>query len=78
MHQDAALSQPNRATQSSADTPASAGVDLHLDWIGALVALAGALMALWPSAEARRRAQAAYAARLGKELGAAAGAGSRR
>jgi cytochrome c-type biogenesis protein CcmF len=47
-------------------------------WIGALVSLAGALLALWPSAEARRRAQAAYAARLGKELGATAGAGSRR
>jgi cytochrome c-type biogenesis protein CcmF len=45
-------------------------------WIGALVALAGAMLALWPSAEARGRVQAAYAARLGKELGTA-GAKSR-
>jgi cytochrome c-type biogenesis protein CcmF len=40
-------------------------------WIGALVALGGAMLALWPSAEARRRVQAAYKARLGKELGTA-------
>ncbi len=37
-------------------------------WIGALIALAGAALALWPSAEARRRVEAAYAARLGREL----------
>ena len=40
-------------------------------WIGALVALGGAMLALWPSAEARRRVQAAYAARIGRELGTA-------
>jgi cytochrome c-type biogenesis protein CcmF len=38
-------------------------------WIGGLIALGGALFALWPSAEARRRVDAAYAARLGRELG---------
>ncbi len=38
-------------------------------WIGGLIALSGALFALWPSAEARRRVEAAYAARLGRELG---------
>jgi cytochrome c-type biogenesis protein CcmF len=37
-------------------------------WIGALIALAGAMIAIWPSAEARRRADAAYAARQGREL----------
>jgi cytochrome c-type biogenesis protein CcmF len=37
-------------------------------WIGALVALGGAMLALWPSAEARRRVRAAYAARVGEEL----------
>jgi cytochrome c biogenesis factor len=42
-------------------------------WIGALVALGGVAFALWPAAEARRRVQAAYAARLGKELGTAGG-----
>jgi cytochrome c-type biogenesis protein CcmF len=42
-------------------------------WIGALVALGGVAFALWPSAEARRRVQAAYAARLGKELGSVGG-----
>lgn len=41
-------------------------------WVGALIALAGAALALWPTAEARRRVQAAYAARLGRELGAGA------
>ena len=41
-------------------------------WIGALVSLAGALLALWPSAEARRRARAAYAARVGREVRARA------
>jgi hypothetical protein len=33
-----------------------------------VVALAGAMIAGWPSAEARRRVRAAYAARLGREL----------
>jgi cytochrome c-type biogenesis protein CcmF len=37
-------------------------------WIGALIALGGALFAIWPAAEARRSADAAYAARLGREL----------
>jgi cytochrome c-type biogenesis protein CcmF len=38
-------------------------------WIGALIALSGALVGLWPSAEARRRkVTSAYAARLGREL----------
>ncbi len=36
-------------------------------WIGALVALSGAVVAIWPSSEARRRAEAAYAARVGRE-----------
>ncbi|MGH2956579.1 MAG: heme lyase CcmF/NrfE family subunit [Solirubrobacterales bacterium] len=40
-------------------------------WIGALVALAGAVFAGWPAAEARRRAETAYARRLGRELGTA-------
>jgi hypothetical protein len=38
-------------------------------WIGALIGLGGALLALWPSVEARRRrVRGAYAARLGQEL----------
>ena len=37
-------------------------------WIGALIALGGAVFAGWPSVEARRRAEAAYAARVGREL----------
>jgi cytochrome c-type biogenesis protein CcmF len=37
-------------------------------WIGALVALAGAAFAIWPTAEARRRVRAAYEAKLGREL----------
>jgi cytochrome c-type biogenesis protein CcmF len=45
-------------------------------WIGALISLGGAMLALWPSAEARRRVQAAYKARLGKELAGPAGAKS--
>ncbi|MFL5886452.1 MAG: heme lyase CcmF/NrfE family subunit [Thermoleophilaceae bacterium] len=41
-------------------------------WIGGMVAVAGALVALWPSPEyARRRVLAFYAARLGRELGRA-------
>jgi cytochrome c-type biogenesis protein CcmF len=40
-------------------------------WIGALIALAGAVMAGWPALESRRRLEAAYRARLGKELGTA-------
>ena len=40
-------------------------------WIGALIAVAGALMAAWPALESRRRLEAAYRARLGKELGTA-------
>jgi cytochrome c-type biogenesis protein CcmF len=41
-------------------------------WIGALIALAGAVMAGWPALESRRRLEAAYRARLGRELGTAA------
>jgi cytochrome c-type biogenesis protein CcmF len=40
-------------------------------WIGALIALAGAVIAGWPAMEARRRVEAAYRARLGRELGTA-------
>ncbi|HET8592349.1 MAG TPA: cytochrome c-type biogenesis CcmF C-terminal domain-containing protein, partial [Solirubrobacterales bacterium] len=40
-------------------------------WIGALIALAGAVLAAWPELEARRQLEAAYRARLGRELGAA-------
>ena len=40
-------------------------------WIGALIALAGAVMAGWPALESRRRLEAAYRARLGRELGPA-------
>ncbi|HEY6636367.1 MAG TPA: heme lyase CcmF/NrfE family subunit [Solirubrobacterales bacterium] len=40
-------------------------------WIGALIALAGAVMAAWPALESRRRLEAAYRARLGRELGTA-------
>jgi cytochrome c-type biogenesis protein CcmF len=38
-------------------------------WLGGIVALGGALLALWPSAlAARRRVTSLYAARLGREL----------
>jgi cytochrome c-type biogenesis protein CcmF len=37
-------------------------------WIGALISVFGALFAAWPTAEGRRRVQAAYASRLGREL----------
>ena len=37
-------------------------------WIGALIALGGAAFAIWPASDARRRVQAAYEARVGKEL----------
>jgi cytochrome c-type biogenesis protein CcmF len=37
-------------------------------WVGALIALVGALLGIWPSAAARRRVTSAYAARLGREL----------
>ncbi len=37
-------------------------------WLGGLVAVGGGLFAVWPSAEGRRRLQASYAARLGREL----------
>jgi cytochrome c-type biogenesis protein CcmF len=37
-------------------------------WIGAFITLGGALIALWPSAAARRRVTAASAARLGRGL----------
>ena len=40
-------------------------------WIGALIALGGAMMAAWPALESRRQLEAAYRARLGKELGTA-------
>ena len=40
-------------------------------WIGALIALAGAVLAGWPALESRRRLEAAYRARLGRELGTA-------
>jgi cytochrome c-type biogenesis protein CcmF len=37
-------------------------------WIGALIALAGAVAAGWPALEARRQLEAAYRTRLGREL----------
>jgi cytochrome c-type biogenesis protein CcmF len=37
-------------------------------WIGALIALTGALIGIWPAAEARRRLTSSYAAKLGREL----------
>ncbi len=38
-------------------------------WLGALIVFGGGLLALWPApAGARRRARAAYSARLGREL----------
>jgi cytochrome c-type biogenesis protein CcmF len=41
-------------------------------WIGALVVIGGALIALWPAPiAARRRARAGYAARVARELGRA-------
>ena len=41
-------------------------------WVpGGLLAIAGAVMAGWPALESRRRLEAAYRARLGKELGTA-------
>ena len=36
-------------------------------WVGGLIALGGALFAVWPTAESRRRAEAAYAARLRRQ-----------
>jgi cytochrome c-type biogenesis protein CcmF len=40
-------------------------------WIGGLIALAGAVTAGWPAFESRRRLEAAYRAKLGRELGTA-------
>jgi hypothetical protein len=40
-------------------------------WIGALIGIAGAVMAGWPALEGRRRLESAYRARLGRELGTA-------
>jgi cytochrome c-type biogenesis protein CcmF len=41
-------------------------------WIGALIVIAGALIAMWPApVAARRRARAGYAARVARELGRA-------
>jgi cytochrome c-type biogenesis protein CcmF len=40
-------------------------------WIGALIAVLGAVVAGWPALESRRRLEAAYRARLGRELGTA-------
>ena len=40
-------------------------------WIGALIALAGAVMAGWPALESRRQLEAAYRSKLGRELGTA-------
>ena len=41
-------------------------------WIGGAIAVAGALIAVWPAPEARRRRVAdLYAARLARELGRA-------
>ncbi|MSO41817.1 MAG: heme lyase CcmF/NrfE family subunit [Solirubrobacterales bacterium] len=37
-------------------------------WLGGLIAVSGALFAVWPTAEGRRRVEAVYAARLGREL----------
>jgi cytochrome c-type biogenesis protein CcmF len=37
-------------------------------WIGALIGIGGALIALWPSAAARRRVAGAYTARIGRGL----------
>ena len=38
-------------------------------WLGGGIVMAGALLALWPSPEARRRrVTSLYAARLGREL----------
>jgi cytochrome c-type biogenesis protein CcmF len=38
-------------------------------WIGALIALAGAVIAIWPTPGARRRrVSSLYGARLGREL----------
>jgi cytochrome c-type biogenesis protein CcmF len=39
-------------------------------WIGALIALAGAVMAGWPALESRRQLETAYRTQLGRELGA--------
>ena len=40
-----------------------------LAWIGGGIAILGALIAAWPSPEARlRRVRSLYAARLGREL----------
>jgi cytochrome c-type biogenesis protein CcmF len=41
-------------------------------WVGALIAMVGALIAIWPAgAGARRRVTAGYAARVAQELGRA-------
>jgi hypothetical protein len=40
-------------------------------WIGGLIVLCGALVALWPGGPSRRTVSSAHAARLGRELGGA-------
>jgi cytochrome c-type biogenesis protein CcmF len=63
-----------RLAQSYAENPAPATFRVITNplvvwlWIGALIALAGAAFAIWPTAEGRRRVRAAYEARLGREL----------
>ena len=47
-------------------------------WIGALIALGGAAFAIWPSSEARRRVQAAYEARVGREIDSPSAPSARR
>ncbi len=47
MHHDVVLSQPRRAAQPSTGAPASAGVDLHLDWIGTLGHTSCPLETVW-------------------------------
>ncbi|MEA2290250.1 MAG: cytochrome c-type biosis protein CcmF [Solirubrobacteraceae bacterium] len=60
-------SQPPPATFRVLSTPMVAWI-----WIGGLIVFAGGLVAMWPTADARRgRVRAGYAARLARDLGRA-------
>ena len=64
----------NAIAQSYLNDPPPANFRVIVDplvtwiWIGALIGIGGALIALWPTAAARRRARAAYSERLGRGL----------
>jgi cytochrome c-type biogenesis protein CcmF len=73
---DALLAEALRGlTRSYADDPPPATFRLIVSpmvtwiWIGAIIAIAGGLIALWPTPRgAARRVRATYAARVGREV----------